>query len=126
MCTPRTTKFEQIFNFSRPGMECENMIGRGKDIILGLYIWFGRLPRWNAFMQVVGIEGHNPSGHCLIASKVVDSIPLSAAADVNLPPKKKQALDQEMQLSDLSCTQEELTVVHLFCLHHLMKCALAK
>ncbi|XP_050276321.1 uncharacterized protein LOC126718252 [Quercus robur] len=61
--------------------------------------------------QVVGIEGHNPSGHCLIASKLVDSIPLSTAADVNLHPAKKQALDQEIQSTDLSHKREELSVI---------------
>lgn len=61
--------------------------------------------------QVVGIEGHNPSGHCLIASKLVDSFPLSTAADVNLHPAKKQALDQEIQSTDLSHKQEELSVI---------------
>lgn len=61
--------------------------------------------------QVVGIEGHNPSGHCLIASKLVDSFPLSIAADVNLHPAKKQALDQEIQSTDLSHKQEELSVI---------------
>lgn len=61
--------------------------------------------------QVVGVEGHNPSGHCLIASKLVDSVPLSATADVSLPPAKKQALDQEIQSIDLSPTQAELSVI---------------
>lgn len=65
----------------------------------------------NGFMQVVGIEGHNPSGHCLIASKVVDSIPLSEMVDVNLHPTKKQALDKEIQSDDLSSKQAELSVV---------------
>ncbi|KAK7849576.1 dna polymerase alpha subunit b [Quercus suber] len=64
--------------------------------------------------QVVGIEGHNPSGHCLIASKLVDSIPLSTAADVNLHPAKKQALDQEIQSTDLSHKREELSVKSIF------------
>ncbi|KAL4193658.1 hypothetical protein AMTRI_Chr06g177850 [Amborella trichopoda] len=44
--------------------------------------------------QVIGIEGHNPSGHCFIASKLVDSFPLSGSSDVDLPPAKKQATDQ--------------------------------
>ncbi|EEF47552.1 DNA polymerase alpha subunit B [Ricinus communis] len=56
--------------------------------------------------QIVAIEGHNPSGHCLVASKLVDSIPLSAAPDGNLPPAKKQALDQEIESIGSSCTQE--------------------
>lgn len=58
---------------------------------------------------MVGIEGHNPSGHCLIASKMIESIPLSSSSDVELPPAKKQSLDQEIALAD-QC-DEELSVV---------------
>ncbi|KAL5762334.1 hypothetical protein ACOSP7_018598 [Xanthoceras sorbifolium] len=61
--------------------------------------------------QVVGIEGHNPSGHCLIASKVVDSIPLPVPADVNVHPIKKQALDQEVLSTDLTSRPEEISVI---------------
>ncbi|XVF85182.1 hypothetical protein PTKIN_Ptkin17bG0097900 [Pterospermum kingtungense] len=61
--------------------------------------------------QVVGIKGHNPSGHCLIASEIVDSIPLSIAADTNLPPAKKQALDGEIHGTKLSCAPAEITVI---------------
>ncbi|XVE92214.1 hypothetical protein REPUB_Repub01dG0077700 [Reevesia pubescens] len=61
--------------------------------------------------QVVGIKGHNPSGHCLIASELVDSVPLSIAADMNLPPAKKQVLDEEIQATNLSCTPTEITVI---------------
>ncbi|WVZ88738.1 hypothetical protein U9M48_035222 [Paspalum notatum var. saurae] len=43
--------------------------------------------------QVVGIEGHNPSGHCFVASKLIDSIPVSV--DSQLPSAKKQAVDNE-------------------------------
>ncbi|TVU51822.1 hypothetical protein EJB05_03267 [Eragrostis curvula] len=43
--------------------------------------------------QVVGIDGHNPSGHCFIASKLIDSIPISA--DAQLPSAKKQAVGNE-------------------------------
>lgn len=43
--------------------------------------------------QVVGIEGHNPSGHCFVASKLIDSIPVPV--DDQLPCSKKQALDDE-------------------------------
>lgn len=63
-------------------------------------------------MQVLGIEGNNPSGHCLIASKVVDSIPLPALPDIGLPPAKKQAIDQQFQLnSPSSPSTEELSMV---------------
>ncbi|KAK3139635.1 hypothetical protein QOZ80_5AG0386660 [Eleusine coracana subsp. coracana] len=43
--------------------------------------------------QVVGIDGHNPSGHCFIASKLIDSIPNSVEAQ--LPSAKKQAVGNE-------------------------------
>ncbi|XP_010250838.1 PREDICTED: DNA polymerase alpha subunit B isoform X2 [Nelumbo nucifera] len=45
--------------------------------------------------QVVGIEGHNPSGHCFVASKVVDYMPLSISPNADLAPAKKQHLDEE-------------------------------
>ncbi|KAB2031853.1 hypothetical protein ES319_D05G332800v1 [Gossypium barbadense] len=61
--------------------------------------------------QVVGIKGHNPSGHCLIASELVDSVPLSIAADADLPPTKKQALDGEIQATHLSSTPTETTMI---------------
>ncbi|GMN49155.1 hypothetical protein TIFTF001_018320 [Ficus carica] len=61
--------------------------------------------------QVVGIEGHNPGGHCLIASKLVDFIPLPETADVDLHPTKKQALDKEIQSNGLSGPQAELSVI---------------
>ncbi|KAK8691555.1 hypothetical protein V6N13_075061 [Hibiscus sabdariffa] len=62
-------------------------------------------------MQVVGIKGHNPSGHCLIASELVDYIPLSIAADADLPPAKKQALDEEIQAAHLSSAPTEITMI---------------
>lgn len=61
--------------------------------------------------QVVGIEGHNPSGHCLVASKLVDSIPSSVVDNENLNPAKKQAFDKENQPTDLPSKQRELSMV---------------
>ncbi|KAJ8758864.1 hypothetical protein K2173_002643 [Erythroxylum novogranatense] len=61
--------------------------------------------------QIVGIEGHNPSGHCLIASKLVDCVPLSASADAGPHPAKKRALDQQIQSDDLSEKQEVLSIL---------------
>ncbi|KAI9170464.1 hypothetical protein LWI28_028412 [Acer negundo] len=61
--------------------------------------------------QVVGIEGHNPSGHCLIASKVIDSVPLPVPTDVNVHPIKKQALDQEVLSTDLTSRPDEISVI---------------
>lgn len=61
--------------------------------------------------QVVGVEGHNPSGHCLIASKIVDRIPLSVSSTENLPPTKKQAMDQDLQSTNASCAMPELSLI---------------
>ncbi|KAF8390460.1 hypothetical protein HHK36_024986 [Tetracentron sinense] len=61
--------------------------------------------------QVVAIEGNNPSGHCLIASKVVDSIPVVLSPDVGMPPAKKQAMDQEIQPSPSSSLTELSLVI---------------
>ncbi|KAK7306232.1 hypothetical protein VNO77_44158 [Canavalia gladiata] len=60
--------------------------------------------------QVVGIGGHNPSGHCFVASKLVDSIPTSIA-DEALNPAKKQAIDKENQSIDLLCKPRELSMI---------------
>lgn len=57
------------------------------------------------------MEGHNPSGHCLVASKIVDYVPLSVASNENLHPAKKQALDQTVQSTDRSCPVPELSLV---------------
>ncbi|KAH7857898.1 hypothetical protein Vadar_017717 [Vaccinium darrowii] len=58
--------------------------------------------------QVVGVEGYNPSGHCLIASKLIDCVPMSVPvpSDEDLHPTKKQAIDQEFQLTDPSMLGE--------------------
>lgn len=60
---------------------------------------------------MIGIEGHNPSGHCLIASKVVDSLPNSLDAD--LPPAKKLAMDKENQPSSPSDKSRLLSLVSM-------------
>ncbi|XP_062204477.1 uncharacterized protein LOC133906549 [Phragmites australis] len=60
--------------------------------------------------QVVGIEGHNPSGHCFVASKLIDSIPISV--DAQLPSAKKQAVDSEShQNSDTDTLSGVLSLV---------------
>ncbi|XP_071928815.1 uncharacterized protein [Coffea arabica] len=61
--------------------------------------------------QVVGVEGHNPSGHCLVASKIIDYVPLSVSSSENLHPPKKQALDQTVQSTDSSCPTPELSLI---------------
>ncbi|KAG8493090.1 hypothetical protein CXB51_010645 [Gossypium anomalum] len=81
---------------------------RGQRVRLEL----NKLSHFSVFPgQVVGIKGHNPSGHCLIASELVDSVPLSIAADSDLPPTKKQALDEEIQATHLSSTPTETTMI---------------
>ncbi|GAA0154934.1 DNA-directed DNA polymerase [Lithospermum erythrorhizon] len=60
--------------------------------------------------QVVGIEGHNPSGHCLIASKIIDHIPLTVSTDGNTRPTKKQAT-QELQSADLPPATPEISLI---------------
>ncbi|KMZ72762.1 DNA polymerase alpha subunit B [Zostera marina] len=53
-----------------------------------------KLPQFSFYPgQVIGIEGQNPSGHCFIATKVVDSLP--SAPYTGLPPAKRPALDLE-------------------------------
>ncbi|XP_022887623.1 DNA polymerase alpha subunit B [Olea europaea var. sylvestris] len=61
--------------------------------------------------QVVGIEGHNPSGHCLIASKIVDCVPLSVSLNDNLPPGKKQAMDKDLHSIVPSQESRELSLI---------------
>ncbi|RAL53350.1 unnamed protein product [Cuscuta campestris] len=61
--------------------------------------------------QVIGIEGRNPSGHCLIASKVIDHIPLSASSDENMHPAKKQAMDQELREIETHGAVSELSLI---------------
>lgn len=60
------------------------------------------------FLQVVGVEGHNPSGHCLIASKLIDYVPMPVPvpSEEDLHPTKKQAIDREFQLTDPSMLGE--------------------
>lgn len=64
-----------------------------------------------ALLQVIGIKGHNPSGHCLIASEIIDYIPLSDSSDENSQPAKKQALDEDLVQADLSHALLEISVV---------------
>ena len=59
---------------------------------------------------MVGIEGHNPSGHCLVASKLIDFILVSV--DAQLPSAKKQAIDNESnQNSDAGTLSRALSSV---------------
>lgn len=63
------------------------------------------------YLQVVGVEGHNPSGHCLIASKIIDCLPLPVSADENSNTAKKQAVDHKFQPTDPSNKLSELSLV---------------
>lgn len=58
--------------------------------------------------QVIGVEGHNPSGHCLMASKIIENLPIPL--DGALPSAKKQAIDPE-QKSSLRRKSRLLSVV---------------
>ncbi|KAL1336467.1 hypothetical protein AAHE18_10G065200 [Arachis hypogaea] len=71
-----------------------------------------RLSHFSIFPgQVVGIEGNNPSGHCLVASKLVDSIPpTSVADDKDLNPAKKLAIDKSQPI-DITSKKTELSMV---------------
>ena len=91
--------------------------------MLEVLVRIGYKPKRIEFLQVVGIEGHNPSGHCLIASKILDSIPVSAPTDVDLHPAKKQARDEEFQSADSSHKLAELSLVCML-LSNWIKCRL--
>ncbi|XLR27124.1 hypothetical protein S83_055024, partial [Arachis hypogaea] len=66
---------------------------------------------WIILSLVVGIEGHNPSGHCLVASKLVDSIPpTSVADDKDLNPAKKLAIDKSQPI-DITSKKTELSMI---------------
>ncbi|KAL6953002.1 hypothetical protein U1Q18_040915 [Sarracenia purpurea var. burkii] len=67
--------------------------------------------------QVVGVEGHNPSGHYLIASKIVDYIPLSVSSDEHLHPTKKQAVNLDFQSTDPSHVLVELSMSPFLSVH---------
>ncbi|GAB2297771.1 hypothetical protein Dimus_031857 [Dionaea muscipula] len=61
--------------------------------------------------QVVGIVGNNPSGHCLIATEIVGSIPFPICMDENAHPAKRQALELESVSNDLSGVPAELSMI---------------
>lgn len=59
----------------------------------------------------MGVEGHNPSGHCLIASNIIDYVPLSTTSEEH--PSKRQALDHNL-LSKASLDTPEVSMVCKF------------
>jgi DNA polymerase alpha subunit B len=64
--------------------------------------------------QVIGVEGHNPSGHCLIASRVIDSFPVSNSLhphDQDAPSAKRLAMDQASQMNSLPRTRKTISML---------------
>lgn len=66
---------------------------------------------------MVGIEGHNPSGHYLTASKIVDYLPLSVPDDGDFRQTKRQFVDQDNQLADSSDITSDLSLVCKLVIH---------
>ncbi|KAL9263024.1 DNA polymerase alpha subunit B-like protein [Drosera capensis] len=63
----------------------------------------GKLSHYSVFPgQVVGMVGNNPSGHCFVASEIVDSVLFPISTDENLHPAKRQALEPESPITDQS------------------------
>ncbi|EPS73745.1 hypothetical protein M569_01012 [Genlisea aurea] len=60
--------------------------------------------------QVVGVEGHNPSGHCLLASKVFDHIPLPITSSEENPAKRR-LLDDDLRQSAKDATASVSLIV---------------
>ncbi|KAG5557026.1 hypothetical protein RHGRI_007318 [Rhododendron griersonianum] len=83
---PRVVSQESVFAV---GMICCDEEGRLKEkpVLLQSSV------EHSGGQHVVGVEGHNPSGHCLIASKVIDYVPMSVPSDEYLHPTKKQAFE---------------------------------
>lgn len=53
-------------------------------------------------MQIIGVEGQNPSGHCFVASRIVDSTPMlikDGAFDSQSPQAKRQVLDASVTVA---------------------------
>ncbi|KAL3690758.1 hypothetical protein R1sor_004409 [Riccia sorocarpa] len=64
--------------------------------------------------QVVGVEGQNPSGHCLVASRIVDTIPCSASTEASErqePASKRRVLSQGEDVEMMSSVQQPITVL---------------
>lgn len=52
--------------------------------------------------QIIGVEGQNPSGHCFVASRIVDSIPMLTKDDAfnsQSPQAKRQVLDASVTVA---------------------------
>jgi hypothetical protein len=87
-------------------------VNKSKYCATCIIYWIKLTQSW---MQVVGIDGHNPSGHCFIASKLIDSIPFSV--DAQLPSAKKQAIGNESpQNSNTDAPSRVLSSVSFWCI----------
>lgn len=66
-------------------------------------------------MQIIGVEGHNPSGHCLVVTRLVDSIPINVHDGnfgAEVPHAKRQATDTSIPTSiDNSSSNLPMSVV---------------
>ncbi|KAL0357801.1 UNVERIFIED_CONTAM: DNA polymerase alpha subunit B [Sesamum calycinum] len=126
---PSVASQKSIFSV---GMICCEEEGRLKEkpiLLQSSYTWFDvfdsvehsggqrvrlDLQKLNQFSifpgQVVGVEGHNPSGHCLIASKIIDYVPLSVTSSEQ-HPSKRQAMDHSLQLTNPSHDTSEVSLI---------------
>lgn len=102
-CTSWFAEIGPVFLFSRPGRYVM-VVNKGKA-----FNW--NIISHNSIWQVVGVEGHNPSGHCLIATKIVDYIPLTAPHDEYFHGTKIQAMDLDKQPPDSSDISSDLSLV---------------
>ncbi|KAF3771549.1 DNA polymerase alpha subunit B [Nymphaea thermarum] len=85
---------------------CDDSGGRRVRLDLQKLVQYSLFPG-----QVVGVIGHNPSGHCFVVSKLVDSFPLLGRPDVNHPPAKRPAIDPEPDLMADSAAPRELSLI---------------
>ncbi|XP_057845703.2 uncharacterized protein LOC131055078 [Cryptomeria japonica] len=64
--------------------------------------------------QVIGVEGNNPSGHCLVASRLFDSFPTSYPlhlGDSDAPSAKRLAVDRNSTITSLPRTQKSISML---------------
>lgn len=64
--------------------------------------------------QILGIEGQNPSGHCLLAARVFDCSPLPLASALPVqegPPSKRPALEPHAENDRAAQFFQEIRIV---------------
>ncbi|KAF3792765.1 DNA polymerase alpha subunit B [Nymphaea thermarum] len=89
-------------------LQCSVEHSGGRRVRLDLQ----KLVQYSVFPgQVVGVTGHNPSGHCFVVSKLVDSFPILGPPDVNYPPAKRPAIEPEPDLMTDSAAPRELSLI---------------